>query len=141
VKCRYLPKLFQKCMVFVLVAVLVDEALDSLKVNQLLVLLPSEQVGVLADELLDEVLGAFSLTFSPLVQDWLEKTLVEFGHGPECGSSVEKVELFIILFALILVKECLFANLGVSVGGSVGIVFHLLLDVFVDLLLSQLDNY
>ena len=97
-KCRYLPELFQKSLIFVLVAVLVDQALDSLKVNELLVLLPSEQVGVLADELLHEVLGALSLTFSPLVKDWLEKTLVEFGHGSEGGSSVEEVELFIILF-------------------------------------------
>lgn len=88
-----------------MIAVLVDKTLDSLKVNEFLVLLPTEQICVFADKLLDKVLGAFPLSFSPLVQNWLEEAFVELSHRSERGSSVEEVKLFIILFALVLVEE------------------------------------
>ena len=47
---------------------------------------------------MQEVLGRLPLTFAPFVENWLEETLVELGHAPECGSSVEKVEFFVVFF-------------------------------------------
>jgi hypothetical protein len=45
-----------------------------------------------------EVFCRFPLAFSPLVEVWLEEAFVELSHASECGSSVEEVELFVILF-------------------------------------------
>lgn len=43
-----------------------------------------------------EVLGRFSLAFSPFVEVRLEKSLVEFSHRSESSSSIEEIELFIV---------------------------------------------
>ena len=96
-----------------MITVLIYQALNPLKVDQFLVLLPAKEVGVLADELLNKILGALPLSFSPLVQNRLEESLIELSHGSEGGSAVEKVELLIILFSLV---ECLIAIFGHSVG-------------------------
>ena len=47
---------------------------------------------------MEEVLGGLPLALSPLVEVWLEEALVELGHAPESGSSVEKVEFFVVFF-------------------------------------------
>jgi len=59
---------------------LVDQLLYFLNVLGFLLLLPSEKVCVLANELLHEVFGALSLSFSPLVEYWLEEALVVLSH-------------------------------------------------------------
>jgi hypothetical protein len=50
---------------------------------------------------LQEVLGGLSLAFSPLVKDWLEEALEEFGHAPESCPSIEEVELLVVLFVFL----------------------------------------
>lgn len=58
---------------------------------------------------MEEVLGGLPLALSPLVEVWLEEALVELGHAPERGSSVEEVELFVIFFVhLGVVTQVLF---------------------------------
>ena len=47
---------------------------------------------------MEEVLSGLPLAFSPLVEVWLEKALVELSHAPKGSSSVEEVELFVIFF-------------------------------------------
>lgn len=47
---------------------------------------------------MEEVFGGFSLALSPFVEVWLEESLVELSHASESCSSVEEVELFVILF-------------------------------------------
>ena len=44
-----------------------------------------------------EVLGRFTLSFSPLVQVWLEEAFVELGHASESSPEVEEVELLVVL--------------------------------------------
>ena len=48
--------------------------------------------------LVKEVFGGFPLTLPPFVEVWLEEALVELGHAPKSGSSVEKVEFFVVFF-------------------------------------------
>ena len=55
-------------------------------------------MGLLPKILVEEILSGLSLAFPPFVEVWLEEALVELGHAPERGSSVEKVEFFVVFF-------------------------------------------
>jgi len=57
-------------------------------------------LGLLLEELLQEILGRFSLALSPLVQNWLEEAFIELGHTPESGSSVEEIEFLVVFLVL-----------------------------------------
>jgi hypothetical protein len=58
-------------------------------------------LGLLLQELLQEILSGFSLTLSPLVKNRFEKPFVELSHAPERCSSVEEVKFFVILLVLL----------------------------------------
>lgn len=46
---------------------------------------------------MEEILGGLPLAFPPLVEVWLEQSLVELGHASERSSAVKEVEFLVIL--------------------------------------------
>jgi hypothetical protein len=59
---------------------------------------------LLLKELLQEIFGRLSLTFSPLVKNRLEKTFIELGHAPEGRPSVKEIEFLVVLLILFAVR-------------------------------------
>ena len=62
---------------------------------------------------MEEVLGRLALSLSPLVQVWLEESLVELGHRPEGSAAVEEVELLIVLLVDLLSLAGLWLSLSI----------------------------
>jgi hypothetical protein len=72
-----------------------------LKFQRIFAILQIELLRLFLQILLQKVLGGLSLSFSPLVKDWLEQALEELSHASECSSPVEEVKLFVVLFILL----------------------------------------